>query len=61
MHIIKTEVYCIFYYDPNYSPKQRQISNKNIGGTWTSMVSGTAIAYQYALRKNKVIINLFTP
>ena len=50
---------CVFYYDQNYMPKQRQISNKNVGGIWTSPNSGTAIAYQYAQRKGKTIINMF--
>ena len=51
---------CIIYYDESYTPKQRQISNKNVGGIWTSPNSGTAIAYQYAKRKGKRIINLFS-
>lgn len=50
---------CVFYYDESYTPKQRQISHKNVGGIWTSPNSGTAIAYQYAQRKKKTIINLY--
>ena len=37
--------YCIFYYDENYAPTE-------------SRRSGTRIAYEYAKKKGKVIINL---
>ena len=57
--MIDNSDYCVFYYDESYTPKQRQISNKNVGGVWTSPNSGTAIAYQYAVRKKKTVINLF--
>ena len=57
--MIDNSDYCVFYYDESYKPRQRQISNKNVGGIWTSSNSGTAIAYQYAVRKKKAIINLF--
>lgn len=36
---------CVFYYDENYKPGKRN--------------SGTKIAYEYAKKKNKKIINLF--
>lgn len=52
---------CIVYYDETYTPKQRQISHKSVGGIWTSPNSGTAIAYQYANRKGRQIINLYCP
>ena len=42
--------YCIFYYNENYVPitkKQNQ-----------SKVSGTKLAYEYAVKKNKHIINV---
>ena len=38
--------FCIFYYNKNYHPQ-------------TKTNSGTKIAYDYALRKNKKVINLF--
>lgn len=37
--------YCMFYFDKKYTPKNGR--------------SGTAIAYKYAVRKNKKIINVF--
>jgi len=52
---------CIVYYDETYTPKQRQISHKSVGGIWTSPNSGTAIAYQYANRKGRQIINHYCP
>lgn len=50
---------CIFYYDDHYTPKQMRISNKSIGGIYTSKNSGTAIAFKYATQKSKRIINVF--
>ena len=37
---------CLFYYDPNYIPMRKT-------------KSGTALAYQYAIKKEKQIINTF--
>lgn len=51
--------YCIFYYDKDYAPPKKQISKKCVGGVWTSGKSGTAIAYDYAIRKKKNVINVF--
>ena len=44
--IIDKSTYCIFYYNESYTP----ISKRN---------SGTRIAYEYALKKKKDIINLY--
>ncbi len=44
--MINDSDFCIFYYNKNYIPK-------------TKTKSGTKIAYEYALRKKKNIINLF--
>lgn len=38
--------YCIFYYNKDYIPKERRNS-------------GTKIAYEYAMRKHKEIINIY--
>lgn len=57
--MIDNSDYCVFYYDENYTPEQRKISAKNVGGLWTSANSGTAIAYQYAKKKGKRVINVF--
>lgn len=43
--------YCIFYYDENYIPIKKK---KN-----QSQVSGTKKAYEYALKKKKLIINVY--
>ena len=46
--------YCVFYYDENYKPSPRNNSNR-FGDCCPK--SGTAIAYNYAKRKKKTIIN----
>ena len=38
--------FCIFYFDDNYIPK-------------TKTRSGTGIAYEYAIKKGKEIVNVF--
>ncbi|MBR2861653.1 MAG: DUF1273 family protein [Clostridia bacterium] len=45
--MIDNSAYCIFYYNENYCPT-------------TKRNSGTKTAYEYALKKKKNIINLFT-
>ena len=57
--MIDASDYCVFYYDKNYKPPVRNRSKKYACGLWTSAKSGTAIAYRYALRKKKKIINVF--
>ena len=44
--MINDSDFCVFYYDKNYFPP-------------TKTISGTKIAYEYAVRKKKNIINLF--
>ena len=51
--------YCIFYYDENYRPERRERSRKYFNHNLTSAQSGTELAYRYALRKKKTIINVF--
>ena len=48
--------YCVFYYDENYLPEKRKHSKRNIG--FYQPKSGTHIAYEYAKRKRKNIINI---
>lgn len=57
--MIDASDYCIFYYDSNYAPQLKRISNKGITGVWTSGNSGTKLAYKYAMQKHKVVINVF--
>ena len=45
--MINDSDYCVFYYDPNYKIQAKE-----------SYKSGTAIAYAYARKKGKFIINV---
>ena len=49
--------YCIFYYDENYRPQTKPISKL---ARYSTRKSGTALAYKYANKRKKVVINLFT-
>ena len=48
--------YCIFYFDENYEPSMRKASKRSV--TYYTPQSGTKLAYLYAKRKNKKIINM---
>lgn len=56
--MIDNSDYCIFYYDEEYQPLKRKYSKKS--QNCYQPKSGTKIAYNYAKRKNKIIINIFT-
>ncbi len=43
--IINKSEFCVFYFDENYAPNKRR--------------SGTKIAYDYAVKKKKTVINLY--
>lgn len=45
---------CVFYYDKLYKPKSDSCENQRNKST----NSGTKIAYDYAIKKNKIIINV---
>ena len=47
---------CVVYYNPDYMPPLRKSSRKNL--TAYQPKSGTKIAYDYAKKKGKTIINL---
>ncbi len=49
---------CVFYYDKNYLPPKRKRSKRHLCDYQPK--SGTAMAFAYAKRKNKQIINLFS-
>ena len=49
--------FCIVYYDENYLPPRRKYSKRDL--TDYQPKSGTHIAYDYAKRKKKTIINLY--
>ena len=46
--MINLSTYCVFYYNENYIPQLKNQRN-----------SGTKIAYNYAIKKKKKIINLY--
>lgn len=48
--------YCIFYYDEKYKPEIRKYSKNQIG--YYQPKSGTKLAYDYAVKKNKTIYNI---
>lgn len=55
-YMIDVSDFCVFYYDKTYSPVAKQIKNSQVSHF---AKSGTKIAYDYAKKKNKMIINLF--
>ena len=56
--MINLSQYCVFYYNQNYIPKVKEYS-KRCMILPTKRNSGTKIAYEYAVKKKKTIINLF--
>ena len=48
---------CVVYYDENYAPPRRRNSRRDLADYQPK--SGTKIAYDYAVRKGKTIINVF--
>lgn len=58
-NMIDESDYCIFYYNENYKPQTRKKSKKSISEYQPN--SGTALAYKYATRKRKNIINTYSP
>ena len=55
--MINRATFCVFYYDENYTPRTEQ-THKFLPST--KRKSGTKIAYEYAIKKKKIIINLFS-
>ncbi len=47
---------CVVYYSPHYIPPRRRASRRDL--TDYQPKSGTKIAYEYALKRNKCIINI---
>ena len=54
--MINKSDYCVVYYDENYLPPMRKNSRRDLFDYQPK--SGTAVAYDYAVRKRKNIINL---
>ncbi len=55
--IIESDV-CVFYYDVNYKPAMRK-TTYNLTSSF-QLKSGTALAFSFAKRKKKNIINLYS-
>lgn len=55
--MINKSDFCIVYYDENYIPPLRKNSRRAMNDSHSK--SGTAIAYNYAKRKEKKIFNVF--
>ena len=56
-HMIDKSDLCVFYYDENYKPPLKPATRGRI--TREQPKSGTKAAYEYAIRQQKEIINLF--
>ncbi len=54
--MINDSDFCIFYYDENYQPEMRKYSKRAFA--YYQPKSGTSLAYNYALRKKKVVFNI---
>ena len=55
--MIRESDICVFFYDESYLPKRRKRSKSSTSDYQPK--SGTAVAYEYAVGKNKNIINIF--
>ena len=49
---------CVIYYNENYLPPRRKQGKRYLSDYQPK--SGTAVAYKYAVKKNKIIINTFS-
>ena len=49
--------FCVVYYDKNYLPPRRKNSKRDLFDY--QLQSGTAVAYDYAVKNKKIIINCF--
>ena len=55
--MINHSEFCVIYYDKNYLPPRRKNSRRDLFDYQPK--SGTAVAYDYAVKKKKGIINVF--
>lgn len=54
--MIDKSTYCIFYYNTNYCPPEK-VKQDTLQSKMRN--SGTKLAYEYAVKKKKIIINLY--
>lgn len=60
-HMIDRSDLCVFYYDEHYNlPIKQTLHNQYLPIRSSHFNSGTKLAYQYAVSKNKTILNLFS-
>ena len=50
--------FCVFYFDKNYIPEQKELFNKGICKGFLKRTSGTKLAFDYAVKRKKKIINI---
>lgn len=55
--MINKSYFCVVYYDENYAPPRRRNSKRDLSDYQPK--SGTKIAYDYAIKNHREIINLF--
>lgn len=55
--MISNAYYCVVYYDEEYMPPRRRKSKSSLNEYQPQ--SGTRLAYDFAIKKNKQIINLY--
>ena len=55
--MINHSKFCVVYYDENYLPPRRKNSRRDLFDYQPK--SGTAVAYDYAVKKKKEIINIY--
>ncbi len=55
--MINQSDFCVVYYDESYAPPQRKNNRRDL--TSYQPKSGTKVAYDYAVRKKKEIVNVF--
>ena len=57
-HMIDESSVCVVYYDKDYAPSRRKHSRRDLFDYQPT--SGTGVAYKYAERKKRRIINVYT-
>lgn len=55
--MINQSKFCVIYYDESYLPPRRKNSRREV--VYYQPKSGTKVAYDYAIKKKKEIINVF--
>lgn len=56
--MVNQSYYCVIYFDEAYLPPRRKVGKQDLAGYQPK--SGTKVTYNYAIKKNCEIINIFT-